>query len=95
MDARLSEIGPARGLVAMSARNAFELAAANILQILALGRGCGGFVKIDGDLEAFRNLGSDVGAPWLRQSSMVTPVDRNEGHDIGCAHAWVRRLDAG
>ena len=60
MDARLSEIGPARGIGGNVGADAFELAATNILQILALGSGRGGFVKIDGDLEAFRNLGSDV-----------------------------------
>ena len=60
MHAGLAEIGLARGIGRNVGADAFELAAANILQVLAFGRGGGGFVKIDRDLEALRDLGSDV-----------------------------------
>src|SRR5208282_727224 len=51
----------------------------------------GGFIKIDGDLEAFRNFGSYV----ARHGHAVfdgDAVNRDEGHDIGCTHARVGAL---
>jgi hypothetical protein len=91
MHARLAEIGLARGIGRYFGADAFELAAANILQVLAFGSGRGGFVKVDRDLETFRDLGSDV----ARHGHAVfdgDAVDRNKGHDIGCSHARVRTL---
>ena len=60
MHARLAEVGLARGIGGDLVANAFELAAADVFQILALGRGGGGFVEIDRDPEALRNFGAHV-----------------------------------
>jgi len=55
---------PKSGLRAGFRRNvgadAFELAAANVLQVLPFGHGRGGFIKIDRNLKAFPYLGSNV-----------------------------------
>ena len=94
MHAGLAEIGLARGIGRDFVADAFELAAANVLQILTFGRGCGGFVKIDRDLEAFRDLGSDV----ARHGNAVfdgDAVNRDKGNDVGGAHARVRTLMLG
>ena len=94
MHARFAKIGLARGVGRYFGTDPFELTAANILKVLAFGRGCGGFVKIDRDVEAFRDLGSDV----ARHGNAVFnshPIDRNKWHDIGCSHARVRTLMLG
>ena len=66
MDARLAEIGLARGVGGNFVANALELAAADVFKILALGRGGGGFVEIDRNLEALRRSRLPRGAPWRR-----------------------------
>src|SRR5208282_2630159 len=91
MHAGLAEIRLARGIGLYFGTYAFELTAADILQVLPFGRGRGGFVKIDRDLEAFRNLGADVARHGDAVFNRHT-IDRNKGHDIGCSHARVRTL---
>src|ERR1039457_5875347 len=91
MHAGLAEIRLAGGISRNFGTYAFELTSANILQVLPFGRGRGGFVKIDRDLEAFRDFGSDV----ARHGDAVfdgDAVNRDKGHDIGCSHARVRTL---
>ncbi len=94
MDARLAEIGAARGVGGDFSADAFELAAANVLQILALGSGGGGFIQIDGNLETLGDFGSDV----ARHGDAVFnghAFDRDEGYDIGCTHARMSSLMMG
>src|ERR1700687_2541027 len=94
MHARFAEIGRARGIGRYVGTDAFELAATSILQVLALGGSCGGFIQIDRDLETLRDLGSDV----ARDGDAVfdgDAVNRDKGHDVGCAHARVRALMLG
>src|SRR5208283_3933079 len=91
MDARLAEIGLARGVGRNVGTDAFELTAANVLQVLTLGRGCGGFIEIDGDLKAFCDLGSYVAGHGYAVFDSDA-VDWYEGHYVGCAHTRVRTL---
>src|ERR1017187_5735617 len=91
MHAGLAEVRLARGIGLYFGTYAFELTAANIFEVLPFGRGRGGFVKIDRDLEAFRDFGSDV----ARHGDAVfdgDAINRDKGHDIGCSHARVRTL---
>src|SRR5271155_3222644 len=91
MDAGFAEIGLARWVGRNVGTDTFELTAANILQVLAFGRGRSRFIKINWDLEAFRDLSSDP----ARHGYAVfdgDAVNRDKGYDIGCTHARVRAL---
>ena len=66
MHAAFAEIRLARGIGGDLGADAFELSAPNVLQILALGRGGGGFIEIDRDLKALRRSPRPRGAPWRR-----------------------------
>ncbi len=91
MYARLAEIGLARGISRNVGADPLELTAANVFQILAFGRGRSGFVKIDRNLEALRDLG-----PHMARHGYAVfdgdAVNRDKRHDIGRAHARVRAL---
>jgi hypothetical protein len=49
----VAEIGAAIGIGADFFAEAFELAAADVLQVDAVGAAGGGFVEVDGHVEAF------------------------------------------
>jgi len=68
MNARLAEVGLADRVRRDFVANSLELAAANVLEILALGRNGGGFVEIDRNPEAARDLGSHVAAMATQSS---------------------------
>ena len=91
-DARgLAEIGLAGGIGGDLGANAFELAAANVLEILPLGSRRGRLVKVDGNLEPLPDFRSDV----ARHGDAVfdgDAIDGDEGHDIGRTHSWMRTL---
>jgi hypothetical protein len=72
MHARLAEVGLAGRVGGDLVADALELAAADVFQILPLGRGGGGFVEIDRNLEAAGDFRADVRA-MATQSSRVTP----------------------
>jgi len=94
MDARLAEIGLAGGVGGDFVADALELAAANIFQILPLGRGGGGFIEIDRNLEAAGDFCTDVaghGHAVLEGDA----VNGNEGDDVGGPHARVSALVMG
>jgi len=91
MHARLAEIGLAGGVGGDFVANALELSAANVFEILTFGRGGGGFIEIDRNLEAAGDFGSDVaghGDAILEGDA----VNGNEGYDVGGTHARVRAL---
>src|SRR5208337_3045464 len=94
MHARLTEIRLARRIGGNLRADAFELTAANILQVLPFRRSRGGFIKVDGDLETLRNLSSDVSCHGDAVFDSDA-VNRDKGHDVGCAHARVRTLMLG
>src|ERR1035437_8394313 len=94
MHARLTEIGHAGRVGGNFVANAVELAATNVLKILPLGRGGGGFVKIDRNLEALPDFGSDV--PGHGDAVFESDaIDRDKGNDIGRAHAGVSAMVLG
>ena len=89
MHARLAKIRTARGVGGDLGADAFELAAANILQALAFRSSGGGLVEINGNLKALPDLLADV----VRHGHAVfdrDAVDRDERNDVGCAHARMR-----
>ena len=94
MHAGLAEIGLARGIGGNVGADAFELAAANVLQVLTFGGGRGGFIKVDGDLEALRDFGSYVAGHGYAIFD-GDAVDGDEGHYVGRSHARVRALMLG
>ncbi len=94
MHTRLAEIGLAGGIGGNFVANSLELAAANVFEVLPFGRGRGGFVKIDRDMEAPGDFGSDVAG---HGDAVINgdAVDGDEGNHIGRAHARVRALMPG
>ena len=91
MHAGVAEIGTARGVGGDVGADAFELSAANVFQILALGSGGGGFVEIDGDLIPLPDFFADM----ARHGYAIfdgDAVDGDERHDVGRAHAGMRAL---
>ena len=94
MHARLSEVGLARRVGGNLVANSLELAAANVLQVLPLGRRRCGFVEINGNLEALPNYCSHVpghGHAIFNRHA----VDGDEGNYVCRSHARVRALVAG
>ena len=78
--------GSRAGTVPISCDEGFELAAADVFQIDALGAAGGGFVEIDGDSE----LAPDLGADALGELDALferDAFDGNERHDVGRADA--------
>ena len=93
MHVRLAEIGHARGIGGDFVANALELASANVLKILARGRGGGGLVEIDRNLETLPDFGSHM--PRHRHAIFESnTVNRDERNHVGCAHPRVRALVA-
>ena len=94
MHARFAEIGLARRDGGDLLANAFKLAAADVLEILALGCGGGRFVEIDGNREALPDFVADV--PGHGDAVFNGDAfDGNEGNDVGGAHARMRALVLG
>src|SRR6202040_2594513 len=89
--AAVAEVGLARGIGRYIGTNAFELAAANVLQVLTLRSGRGGFIEINRDLEALRDLSSHMACHGDAVFNGDT-VNWNKGHNVGSAHARVRAL---
>ena len=80
--------------MAISSRIAFKLAAADVFEILPLGRGGGGLVQIDGNLVALPDFRAHVprhGHAILKSDA----VDGDEGNHVGRAQARVRALVTG
>ena len=94
MQLRLPEVGFARGVHCDLVAQPLELTAADVLEILALGRGGRGFVEINGDLIALPYLRAGVaghGDAVLEGDA----ADGDEGDDIGRADARMRALMMG
>ena len=93
MHAGFAEVRTARGIGGDLCADAFELAAANIFETLALGDSGGGFVQVYGNLVALPDLLADM----VGHGDAVfngDAVDRDEGNDVGRAHARMRaRVD--
>ena len=90
----LAEVRLARGVGGDLVADALELAAANVLKILPLGRRGRGFVKVNRNLKSPGDLGADV----LGHGNAVfdgDAVNGDEGHHIGCTHARMRALMLG
>jgi len=94
MEAAFSVIGFARGVGGDIGANAFKLAAANVLKVLALGRRGSGFVKVDRNVEALVDFGGNV----ARHGNTVfegDAVDGDKRDDVGGSHARMRALMLG
>ena len=86
--------GSRAATVPISVQQRFELAAANVLQVGALGTARGGFVEVDRDLQ----LVPDLGAEALGELDALfegDAFDGDEGHHVGRADARVRALLGG
>src|SRR5208337_2034082 len=88
MHAGLAKIRAAGRIGRDLGADAFELPATDVLQILALRRGGGGFVKIDGNLEALPDFFADMASHGDAVFN-GDAVDRDEGDDVSSAHAGM------
>src|SRR5437660_5948277 len=91
MHAGVTKVRTAGGVRGDLGANAFELAAANILEALALGNSGRGFVQIDRNMVAVPDL-----LPYVDGHGHAVfdgdAVDRDEGNYVGRSHA---RMGAG
>src|SRR5579862_3249405 len=71
--------------------DAFELSAPDVFEVLAVGRGGRGFVKVHGNSKAARDLRTNV-ASHRNTILQRHAVDWNERNYVGSAHAGVRTL---
>ena len=91
MHTHFSEVGAAGGVGRDLVADAFELSAADVLEVGALRRSGRGFVKIHGNLKALPDLLTHV-AGHCHTIFDGDAINRNERDDIGCTHARVRPL---